>query len=368
MAGKTDYPSRRISKLRRSFKRLGVDAALVTNVPNVTYLTGFTGDDSAVLVARDEAILITDGRYTEQAEGETRGLEIFQRKKGLMEAAGKNAARLKARALGVEAQAMTLAQHKDLRKHCGRTRTVALGPVVEEQRQVKDADETKRIKRAIRVAEEAFELIRASLRPGQSEREIAARLEAAMRDLGAEAPSFPTIVAINERTSLPHAQPTDRTLRSGDAVLFDWGARVNGYCSDLTRMLFVDTITPFYARIYDQVCQAQQKALIAIKAGLTTDTIDRAARDFLKSKRRGKHFSHGLGHGIGLEIHERPSVSARAATALKPGMIFTVEPGVYLPGRGGVRIEDDVLVRKDGCDVLTSLPKSLQYATLRARA
>jgi Xaa-Pro aminopeptidase len=237
--------------------------------------------------------------------------------------------------------------------------------MVEPHRQVKDGGEKRKILRAVRVAEEAFERIRAAVRPGRTERELANMLEAAMRDLGAESASFPPIVAVAERTSLPHARPTDREVASGDAILFDWGARVDGYCSDLTRMLYVDRITPFFARLHGMVHEAQRRALRMIKAGLSAKDIDGAARDFFKSKRRGKQFSHGLGHGIGLEVHEGPTVNHRSDSDLKLGMVFTVEPGLYLPGRGGVRIEDDVQVTRDGCRVLTSAPKSLQEAVLQ---
>ena len=341
-----------------------MDAVLVTRARNVTYLTGFTGDDSALLLTRGQGALITDGRYTEQAAQETRGIEIVRRRRGLMAAAGRRAARAGVARLGIEAHAMTVAQRDELAGAAPHAAIISMGKAIEGQRQIKDADERRRIEEAVRVAEQAFARIRPAVRPGRTERELAHMLEAAMLDLGAEGPSFPSVVASGPRTSLPHAQPTDRRLRRGDAVLFDWGALKQGYRSDLTRMLFVGTISPFYARTYDLVYEAQRRALRRVKAGLTADKIDSAARGFLKSKRRAKYFSHGLGHGIGLDVHEAPALNGQSRTALKPGMIFTVEPGVYLPGRGGVRIEDDVLVTGDGSRVLSSAPKSLRQAII----
>lgn len=368
MAEPGDPRPRRIQRLRRSFRRLRVDAALITGASNVTWLTGFTGDSSALLLTRDAALFLTDGRYTEQAEHETSGLEIVRRKRGMMDLAARQTRRLGVRRLGIESSHMSVASHVLLVRSAGGTEVKPMDAAVERLRQVKDATEKQRIREAIHIAEQAFAQVRQAVRPGRTEKELARMLEAAMTDLGAECPAFPTIVAAAERTSLPHAQPTDRAIESGDAVLFDWGARRNGYASDLTRMLYVDTIASFYARVHPQVLEAQRRALRAARPGLTADSLDRAARDFLKSKRRGKYFSHSLGHGIGLQVHEGPTISAMSRTELRPGMVFTVEPGVYLPGRGGVRIEDDVLVTGNGSQTLTSAPKSLRHSILRTRA
>jgi len=337
---------------------------LVTSAANCRYLSGFTGDDSSLLVSTDEACLLTDGRYTEQAAQETQGFEIIARRRGLMEWAGRTAKRLNLSRLGFEAHHLSVAQHEDLARGgrielCGQPRTI------EQLRQKKDAAEIRKVERAVRVAEDAFLRIRPQVKPGRTERELAHMLDSAMWDLGAEGPSFPTIVAAGERSSLPHAKPTNRKIASGDAVLFDWGARVDSYTSDLTRVLFVDRISPVFEKIYGIVLDAQRRALRKVKTGLTADQIDRAARDAIKSRRHGKHFGHGLGHGIGLEIHELPVINGRSKTELKPGMIFTVEPGIYLPGRGGVRIEDDVLVTRGGGRVLTSMPKSLRDMVVR---
>ena len=355
----------RLVALRRALRVYGVDAFLVTGVHNLRYLTGFTGDDSALLATRDQAFFLTDGRYTEQAEHETTGIEILERKRGLMSLAARTSARLGVRRLGIEADHLSVASHTDLGCHAPGVEITPVRSVVEGIRQVKSAREVRLTAEAVRVAEMAFARVLPALRPGRTELELARMLEDAMRDLGAEGPSFPTIVAAAERSSLPHARPTTRRIRRGDAVLFDWGALRESYTSDLTRVVFVDTISPFFERIYGIVLHAQRRAIRRVQPGLTAETIDHAARDYLKSRRHGKHFNHGLGHGLGLEIHELPVINGRSKTILKPGMIFTVEPGVYLPGRGGVRIEDDVLVTRDGHHVLTSTPKSLRDMVVR---
>jgi len=366
MPGPDDGVARRLAALRRLLRRRELDGLLVTGVHNVGYLTGFTGEDSAALFTADEAFFLTDGRYTEQASRETRGLAILQRRRGLMELAGRTAARLGLRRLGFEPDRLTVQQHTDLGRRARGVELVPQRGVIEEMRQVKEAGEIRVILKAIRIAEEAFGSIRAAIRPGRTERELAHMLDAAMVRLGADGAAFPTIVAAGERTSLPHARPTTRAIRSGDAVLFDWGARFECYTSDLTRTVFVDRISPFFEALYRVVLDAQRRALRSVRPGRTADRIDQAARDCIKAARHGKHFGHGLGHGTGREVHELPVLNARSKAVLRPRMVFTVEPGVYLPGRGGVRIEDDVLVTRDGCRVLTTTPKSLRDVIVRS--
>ncbi len=355
----------RLARLRRDLARQKLDALLVTSEPDVRYLTGFTGNDSALLVTARHAFFLTDGRYTEQADQETRDLEILCRKRGMMELAGRTARRAGVKRLGFESRVLTVAQHEELGRQAPGVKLAPTTDMIENQRILKDPEEVDSIRRAVRVAEQAFLDIRPLIRPGRTEAELAHALNSAMIQLGADSPAFDTIVAFAERSSLPHARPTTRRLRSGDAVLFDWGARVGGYCSDLTRMVFVNIISPFYARVYGAVLEAQRRALRRAEAGIPAAEVDAAARDYLKSQRFGRRFSHGLGHGIGLQIHEAPALNARSTAKLKAGMVFTVEPGVYAPGRGGVRIEDDVLVRRSGIQLLTSAPKLLRDMVLR---
>jgi len=353
-----DMTLRRRDRLVGRFRREKVDALLVTNVHNVRYLSGFRGEDSALLVTRGRTFLLTDARFTEQAEAETRGLRIITRKQGMMRAAGVAALKAEAGRLGVEAENMTLTQEKELRKWARHMEVRQTCGMVERLRMVKDATEIAAIRRAAGIAEEAFRLILPQVRPGKTERELALALERAMVDLGADAPAFPAIVAAGERSSMPHAVPTGRRIRSGDAVLFDWGARWQFYHSDLTRVVFLDRIPAIFQRLYPVVLAAQRRALASVRPGRGVRAIDTVARAYLKAHRHGKHFAHGLGHGVGLEIHEAPGLSPRQDYRLKAGMVITIEPGVYVPGQGGVRIEDLVLVTRNGHEVLTSTQKS----------
>jgi len=360
-----DRPQARRKRLIRRFGPEKIDALLVTNPRNVCYLSGFRGDDSVLLVTGEETFLLTDSRYAEEAGDAARGLTVVVRKKGMMRAAVKVARKAGAPRLGVEAQAMTLAEADELEKCRRGTEVCRTRGLVEKLRMVKDAEELAAIRRAVEIAEEAFRLTLARIGPGMTERESALLLDRTMQDLGADGPAFPTIVASGERTSLPHAVPTQRRIRRGEAVLFDWGARWKMYNSDLTRMVFWDRIPAAIQRIYEIVLAAQRRAVAKVRPGRRTGKIDAAARNYLKAHRHGKHFSHGLGHGIGMAVHEPPSLRPDRETTLRTGMVFSVEPGVYIPGRGGVRIEDLVLVTRKGHSTLSSIPKSLKSRLIR---
>ena len=338
----------------------------MTHVHNVRYLTGFTGEDSALLVSAGEDILITDGRFCEQAGEEAPGVTIATRRRSLMAAAASRARKLGIGRLGFESGALTVAAHAALAEHA---RKIALKPTsgeVEGLRQVKDRNEVAAIAGAVRVAEEAFDEIRRLIRPRVTEIRLARALEAAMLCRGAQAPAFPTIVAFAERTSLPHARPTNRRLRSGEAVLLDWGACVEFYNSDLTRVLFLDTIPQSTERIYRITLAAQGAALRRIESGVSCRQLDEAARGYIARRGKGRYLRHGLGHGVGLQVHEGPGLRRGSKDVLKAGMVFTVEPGIYVPQRGGVRIEDMALVTRTGVRVLTHTPKALRAAVVRA--
>ena len=355
---KPDIHAARRRRLLRRFRRAGVDALLVTKAENVRYLTGFGGDDSAALVTPDRTALLTDSRYAEQAGQETRRIAVVTRRNGMMRTAARAARKAGVGRLGVEADHLALALAEDLRSHARGMEVISCRGLVEALRAVKDRHEVAAIRRALEIAEEAFRLTLRHVRPGRTEREIALLLERTMQDLGAEGAAFPPIVAAGERSSLPHARPTGQRIRKGEAVLFDWGARWNGYHSDLTRMVFLDRIPRLFQGIYPLVLAAQQRAISRIRPGRTTGSVDAAARGHLRRHRHGKHFGHGLGHGVGLEIHEGPGLRPGHETVFRAGMVCTVEPGVYLPGRGGVRIEDMVLVTRKGHVTLSSLPRT----------
>jgi Xaa-Pro aminopeptidase len=359
-------PASRRARLLRQIRRDKLDALLVTNVHNVRYLSGFLGDDSALLVTPERTYLLTDSRYAEQAEGETHGIGIVVRKKGMMSIAAATARKAGVRTLGVEARTMTMAEAEEFRRSLPQAEIKPTRGMVERLRIIKDPSEIAAISRAAEIADEAFRLTLARIAPGQTEREAALTLERTMEDLGADEPAFPTIVAAGERSSLPHARPTDRRIRRGEALLFDWGARWKGYASDLTRVVFLDRIQDDFERRYRLVLTAQRRALARVRVGCSAGKLDAAARSYLKAHRCGKYFGHSLGHGVGLEVHEAPGIASGQATLLKAGMVITIEPGVYVPGQGGVRIEDLVLVTRNGPRILTASPKWPPSVLLRA--
>ncbi|RME41951.1 MAG: M24 family metallopeptidase, partial [Planctomycetota bacterium] len=266
---------------------------------------------------------------------------------------------LKIRSLAIQPEAFTLADQAALAKRRPSLRLRPVPSLVADLRIEKSPAELRRIRKAIRVAEEAFEAAVAGIFIGQTERELAARLEYEMKLRGASDAAFPTICAEGPQAALPHAEPGDRPIRRGSAVLIDWGARVDGYCSDLTRMVWIGSIPREIRKVYPVVLEAQRRAIGAIRPGARMCDVDAVARDFIAQAGFGDAFGHGLGHGLGRNVHEAPSLSWRSRERLRPGMVVTVEPGIYLPGVGGVRIEDDVLVTPQGHRVLSKLGKAI---------
>ena len=363
-----DHHDARQKRLTRLIAKQRADALLVTNFTNVTYLTGFSGDDSFLLMPRAGGpILISDPRYTTQLEGECPGLELLIRRPGnsMLSAIKKVIAKASVKRLAVEAGSMSVALFEQLKSALDGVELVPAAGFVEQLRQIKDAHEIKLIREATALAERAFAAVRAALRPSQTELSVAHDLENQARLLGARGCSFPPIVAAGPRSALPHASPTEQPVGASPFLLIDWGATERtGYKSDLTRMVLTGKIPPKLQRIYRVVLQAQLRGIEAIRPEVTTHQVDKAARDVIEKAGFGRQFGHGLGHGIGLDIHEDPRLSNGGQTVLKPGMVITVEPGIYLPGFGGVRLEDDVLVTRDGHEVLTNVPKQYEDAVL----
>ena len=352
----------RRDRLRKLLKKMGGDALLVTNFTNVTYLTGFTGDDSCLLVSRNDAVIISDFRYITQLEEECPDVPAHIRPTSvkLIDAAAEVIANAKVSRLAIEADSLTVAAYDRLRE-C--LKTVDVQPAsgqVEELRQIKDKEEIAEIRQAARYAEKAFAVLRATLRPNRTEKEVTDDLEHQLRLLGAQGSAFPPIVAAGPRGALPHARPTDARVGDHEVLLVDWGATSRGYRSDLTRVLVTGKISPKLERVYRLVLRAQQEAIAAIAPGKRACDVDAVARQIITDGGFGEHFGHGLGHGIGLDIHEAPRLSVVNERPLEPGMVVTVEPGIYLPDWGGVRIEDDVLVTKTGHEVITNCPKQLE--------
>ena len=330
----------------------------MTNATNVCYMSGFTGADSWLVVGREGAALLTDSRYTEQAGSECRHCDVITRKGALRDACIKHLKSRGLRKVGFEADSIAYGQWRKLEDEAVEWR--ATSGVIEQMRLIKDAGETKSIRRAAATAEKCFGSIRKWISPGMTESQVANKIETELRRLGADGSSFETIVLFGERSSLPHGRPGEKTLRPGEPVLIDWGARLDLYNSDLTRMLLPSTIGTKLKRIYRAVLEAQQAAIDAARPGMTGRELDAVARDHLAGARLAGRFGHGLGHGVGMEVHEAPVVGRTNDARLRPGMVFTIEPGVYIPGWGGIRIEDMVQLTRTGRRVLTALPKTLE--------
>ena len=356
----TNFAQRR-SKLRSLLRKEGTDALLVTNFTNVTYLTGFTGDDSYLLFTTKNDVVISDERYTTQLEEECPGLELEIRGPGkqMLPTVAEVLKKAKLNKLSVEASSMTLGLHAGLEKASPDCELVPSTGWIEELRMIKDRDEVARTKVACEQARRAFEVVTAGLTTDMTESQVAADLEYQARRFGAKGLSFEAIVATGARAALPHARPTQQKLGAADFTLIDWGVNEGLYMSDLTRIVVTGKISPKLRKIYGVVLKAQLAGIAAIRPGVTCEAVDQAARGVIAKAGFGKQFGHGLGHGTGLEIHEAPRLAQNQSTVLAPGMIVTVEPGIYFPGWGGVRIEDDVLVTRDGHEVLTSVPKEI---------
>lgn len=348
---------RRIAKVRERLAAEGLDAILVTEPNNRKYMSGFSGTSGWALITPHQAYLLTDFRYVEQAAQQAPLYEVVEHHgeavhtlKRLLNDAGVGK-------LGFDARHITYAEYEKLAEGLHPVRLVATSEWVERLRWVKEPEEIELIRRAAAIADEAFRHVLTILRPGLRERDVAAELEYKMRQLGASGPAFDTIVASGPRSALPHGVAGERVLAAGDLVTLDFGARFQGYCSDLTRTVALGSVDGRLKEIYRIVLEAQELGLQNIRAGMTGREADAVVRGYISARGYGEAFGHATGHALGLDIHESPSLSKRCETVLEPGMVLTVEPGIYLPGLGGVRIEDDVLLTADGVEVLTGAPK-----------
>jgi Xaa-Pro aminopeptidase len=363
---KDRYHLRR-ERLRRAFAKTRADGLLVTDVLNVTYLTGFTGDDSYLLVRPQGEVFISDGRYTTQIEEECPKLDYHIRRTGvnIVDATARVLRSCRARRVAVEGDSMTVSAREKLASAAPKVELVTTSGLVERLRRIKDQREIAEIRQAVQHAERAFAVVRASLRPDWTEKQVADELEHQMRMFGAKTSGFASIVAVGARAALPHARPGTRPIGSAELLLIDWGAESGLYRSDLTRVLLPARISPKLERVYRVVLKAQLEGIAAIRPGVACKDVDRAARRVIEKAGYGRYFKHGLGHGFGLQIHEAPRLAPNTPGVLRPGMVVTVEPGIYFPGWGGVRIEDDVLVTRTGHEVLTSVPKQLEDVVIR---
>jgi len=344
----------RLKKLFHAFPASKIDALLVSSWPNVTYLSGFKGTESWALVSPKGLYFITDSRYSEQAQKEAKGFKVILRdKRGVPEIVADIAKTRGLRAIGFESHIVTHSLYMGLSRQLGSERLRPTRGLVEELRQIKDAFEVAQVQRSANIAVQGFHYIRQAARPGMAEREAQGRLEYFTKSIGAEKPAFDIIIAAGARSSMPHCQSNETPIKDNSLVLVDMGVVYNGYHSDLTRPVFLGKMSPLLMKIHRIVWDAQRAGIKKAGPGVPAKEVDAACRKFIEKKGFGRQFGHGTGHGVGLEIHEAPTVSARSETILKPGMVITVEPGIYLPGKFGIRIEDMILITKKGNEVLT---------------
>ena len=353
----SDYPAR-LTKLQRRLRKQPFDAFYVGSPVNIRYLTGFTGSAGALLVEPDAATLYVDGRYVSQAKQQTSGIEVGGGDGRALDLVIEGMEAKKIRSLGFERNRSSLVEFERLRDSGKRRKLHGLDDFVEEQRTVKSDNEIELIRRACVAAAEGFDDWCAKLRPSWTEERAAAELNYRMTRRGATGPAFPTIIAGGAHSALPHARPRPVKLGRNSLILIDHGAIVDGYGSDVTRVVAMGEPGKEIRRIYRAVRDAQQAALAVVRAGVQMVTVDRAARRVLEEHGLAEYFTHSIGHGVGLEFHEAPWPRGRGR--LREGMIVTVEPGAYVEGIGGVRIEDLAVVRKDGCEVLTPTSRDLR--------
>lgn len=350
---------RRLARLRVFLSEAGADALVVSHLPNIRYLTGFSGSAALLLVRDSKTTLFTDSRYTFQAHEEVTGAEVRIAKKGLLRALGEALRGRQRRVrLGYSPVHTTVAEKQSIEANTTqRLRWVSDGNVVEKLRAVKEPDELATIREAAILISKVFGQTVPLIKPGASELGIAAEIEYAVKSNGGSGVSFETIVASGPRSAWAHARPTSKLLGKSELVVLDQGAIICGYCSDMTRTVHLGRASARAKSLYRAVLEAQQAAKQAIRPGAIAGNVDKAARASLKSTKLDRYFTHSTGHGLGLEIHEMPRIGKGDETVLREGMVITVEPGIYVEGSGGIRIEDDVVVTASGCDDLTIAPR-----------
>jgi Xaa-Pro aminopeptidase len=369
-----DHFALRRDRLAQPLADEGLDLLVVSHPVNVSYLTNFSGEASWLLIGRDRALLVSDGRFTDQIEEECPGLPVHIRppSKTIQDAVAEMIGKLGARSVGIESGHLTVNDFETLHSTVKTVDWKGTKQRVETLRAVKDETEIEQIREAIHFAERAFAMFRAMLEPQASEKELSDALESYVRRAGGRCTSFPTIVGVGPRAALPHCPPSQHRVSESALLLVDWGASGRFYKSDLTRVLVprktsglyanrdANSIEPKLREVYNVVLAAQRAAIASLRPGVKSSDIDAAARQVIVSAGYGDYFTHSVGHGLGIQVHELPSLRQGVDSPLKAGMVVTVEPGIYIPGWGGVRIEDDVLITPDGCEVLTHLPKDLQ--------
>lgn len=348
--------SSRLEQLRSVIAANGADGALITNGFNRHYLSGFMSSAGSLLVTGSAAVLATDSRYSERAAAVAEGWDVRD-VTSKPDWLGECAAELGIKKLCFESGDVSVARHQQMAKKAGGVELIPVSDLAEQIRVAKDAAEITKLERAVLIGDEAFTKTARGIKPGQTESEIAFQFEFNARKLGASALSFPTIVASGPNASSPHHETADRAVREGETIVFDCGVIYDSYCSDLTRTVVLGEPTDKIREVYNVVLAAQQRATAAIKPGVRGVDVDAVARDHIREAGYGKYFGHGLGHGVGLEIHEEPYLAPRSKATLAVGNVVTIEPGIYIPGWGGVRIEDMAVVEADGARVISTAEK-----------
>jgi Xaa-Pro aminopeptidase len=355
----------RVDKLRGTFQDLGIDTLWIVRPENRRYLSGFKAPDGqltessgSLLINLYEALLITDSRYTTQAGQEVVGFEVVTQKGGLVQELSNTLQHFGTQRLGFEGGYVIWELFQEVKEKLSQqsppVELVPLSGIVEEMREIKEPGEVEILRRSAMLMGDVLGRVIAGLEPGQSEREVAWRIETLIREQGAEEASFPPIVASGPNSALPHTTPTERALREGEPVILDVGAKLEGYCSDMTRTVFLGEPSGDFKEIYRTVREAQISAFKSVKPGMKTTEADSVARDHIAKAGYGAYFGHSLGHGIGLVPHETPALGPLKPKVLREGMVFTIEPGIYLPGKGGVRLEEMVFLGGDGAELITT--------------
>lgn len=353
--------SQRLDYVRKIMEEEGLDGFLITSRQNTFYFTNFTGSTSKCLVTRNNAYLVVDFRYTIQAKEQVfPGIEVIEYEKSVNDTLNDLCLKDNVAELGIEGEDVTYSEYKNMQDALTGVKSFRdLQKMMNEVRMIKDEGEVEKIQKAADIADKVFEYILPFMKPGVKEMDIANEMEYQMRKLGAKGPSFETIIASGPRSALPHGVAGMRELQKGDAVVMDFGAIYEGYCSDITRTVFIGNPSEELLKIYNTVLKAQLESIEKAAPGMTGKELDNCARSIIYGAGYEKCFGHGLGHGVGVEIHEKPTVSPRGEEVLKSGMVFTIEPGIYVEGLGGVRIEDTVLMTDKGVRILTQSKKDL---------
>ena len=349
----------KLEKIRNRFKELSINGLLITSDYNRRYMTGFTGTAGVAVISEEKAVFITDFRYTEQAAKQIQGYEIIQHSGPIIEEVAKIVNDLGIKKLGFEQGHLTYQAYASYKKGLSNSEFVPVSGAVEKLRLIKSSSEIKILEEAAEIADAAYKHILTYVKPGLKEIEVANELEFFMRKNGAISSSFDIIVASGYRSALPHGVASDKVIEKGDFVTLDFGAYYKGYCSDITRTFAVGEPSDELKKIYSTVLEAQLRGMNGIKPGMTGKEADALTRDYIKAQGYGEYFGHSTGHGLGMEVHEGPALSFRSDTVLEQGMVVTVEPGIYVAGLGGVRIEDDIVITATGNESLTHSPKEL---------